>query len=359
MQLYPLEFQPVYKYRMWGGNKLQTVLNKEYEGDNIGESWEISDVKGDETEVMNGSLKGYTLSQLSNEFGTEFLGKKVYEAFGKEFPLLIKFIDAKTPLSVQVHPHDHIAKERHNSFGKNEMWYVMDADDKAEIIVGFNKDLDKSSYSKYLKDKKLLDVLNVVETDAGDTFYIPTGRVHAIGAGVLLAEIQQTSDITYRIYDYERVDKASGKTRELHNDLAMDVIDFKTHDSYKTYYSRNSNESNELVHSPYFRTNILPVQGNVNKDYSVIDSFVIYICTKGYVEVSSGDQTYVLKKGTPRKKVEQRCHLSGTVLKKKRVIVGPVQCTFQHLSEYPQYIFSYIQLLFHYLFVQLVLPSQF
>lgn len=298
MQLYPLEFQPVYKYRMWGGNKLQTVLNKQYEGDNIGESWEISDVKGDETEVKNGTLKGYTLRRLSREFGANFLGKNVYENFGDEFPLLIKFIDAQTPLSVQVHPHDPIAKRRHNSFGKNEMWYIMDADDNAEIIVGFNKDLDKESYSRYLENKDLLQVLNSVKTEAGDTFYIPTGRVHAIGAGVLLAEIQQTSDITYRIYDYERVDKATGTTRELHNDLALDVIDFETKENYKTEYNRSINESNVLVHSPYFRTNIIPLQGNITKNYSKLDSFVIYICTQGSLKVTYGDESYSLEKGS-------------------------------------------------------------
>jgi mannose-6-phosphate isomerase len=298
MVLYPLKFQPVYKYRMWGGNKLQTVLNKEYEEDQIGESWEISDVKGDETQVINGELAGYTLQRLSREFGADFLGKKVHETFGDEFPLLIKFIDAKTPLSVQVHPHDSVAKERHNSFGKNEMWYIMDADDHAEIIVGFNKELDKTSYSTYLEEKKLLEVLNTVQTKAGDTFYIPTGRVHAIGAGVLLAEIQQTSDITYRIYDYDRVDKLTGKTRELHNEQALDVIDFKTYDSYKTAYSRKPNQSNTLVHSPYFKTNIIPVQGTVDKEYSDLDSFVIYICTKGSVEIISGSDSYQLDKGS-------------------------------------------------------------
>jgi mannose-6-phosphate isomerase len=297
MQLYPLEFQPVYKYRMWGGNKLKTVLNKVYDEENVGESWEISDVEDDETVVKNGLLKGLTLRELSDKFGADLLGEKVYKTFGTEFPLLIKFIDAKTPLSVQVHPHDHIAKERHDSFGKNEMWYIMDADNNADIIVGFKEELDKNSYTKYLEDKRLIEVLNTVKTSAGDTFYIPTGRVHAIGAGVLLAEIQQTSDITYRIYDYDRVDKATGKTRELHNELALDVIDFKLHDNYKTDYSKKSNESNLLVHSPYFKTNILPVKGTLEKNYTIIDSFIIYICTKGSVEVLSKDQTYKLHKG--------------------------------------------------------------
>jgi len=297
MQLYPLEFQPVYKYRMWGGNKLKTVLNKVYDEENVGESWEISDVEDDETVVKNGLLKGLTLRELSDKFGADLLGEKVYKTFGTEFPLLIKFIDAKTPLSVQVHPHDHIAKERHDSFGKNEMRYIMDADNNADIIVGFKEELDKNSYTKYLEDKRLIEVLNTVKTSAGDTFYIPTGRVHAIGAGVLLAEIQQTSDITYRIYDYDRVDKATGETRELHNELALDVIDFKLHDNYKTDYSKKSNESNLLVHSPYFKTNILTLKGTLEKNYTIIDSFIIYICTKGRVEVLSKDQTYKLHKG--------------------------------------------------------------
>jgi mannose-6-phosphate isomerase len=211
MNLYPLKFTPISKYRLWGGNKLNTFLNKGFTGDNNGESWEISDVKGDETKVANGEFSGKTLKELSKQFKGKLLGNNVYETFGTEFPLLIKFIDAKTPLSIQVHPHDHIAKERHNSFGKNEMWYIMDADDNAEIIVGFNKQLDKKTYSEYLENNNVLEVLNSVKTKAGDAFNIPTGRVHAIGAGVLLAEIQQTSDITYRIYDYDRVDKTTGE----------------------------------------------------------------------------------------------------------------------------------------------------
>jgi len=297
MKLYPLLFQPIYKYRMWGGNKLKTVLHKNYSEENIGESWEISDVKGDETQVINGDLAGYTLQRLAKEFEADFLGKKVYNSFGEEFPLLIKFIDAKTPLSVQVHPHDPIAKERHNSFGKNEMWYVMDADEDAEIIVGFNQALDKKTYSRLLEEKRLLEVLNSVNTQAGDTFYIPTGRVHAIGAGVLLAEIQQTSDITYRIYDYDRVDQATGKTRDLHNELALDVIDFQTHTSYKTEYQKESNTVNTLVHSPYFITNILILDKKYNRDYAHLDSFVILICTKGSTELIVEERKYEIQKG--------------------------------------------------------------
>ncbi|GAA4270526.1 type I phosphomannose isomerase catalytic subunit [Hyunsoonleella aestuarii] len=297
MNLYPLKFTPISKYRLWGGNKLNTVLNKGFKGDNNGESWEISDVKGDETKVANGEFFGKTLKELSEQFKGQLLGNNVYKTFGTEFPLLIKFIDAKTPLSIQVHPHDHIAKECHDSFGKNEMWYIMDADDSAEIIVGFNKQLDKNSYSKYLENNKVLEVLNSVKTKAGDAFNIPTGRVHAIGSGVLLAEIQQTSDITYRIYDYDRVDKTTGEKRELHNDLALDVLDFEVQEAYTTAYKTESNVSNKLIHTPYFKTNIIYLTKEINKDYSKIDSFVIYICTEGCLEITVDNANYSLAKG--------------------------------------------------------------
>ena len=298
MALYPLKFLPLYKYRMWGGDKLKTVLNKDYHAENIGESWEISDVKGDETKVINGPLKGYTLRELAAEFKGGFLGESVYRKFGTEFPLLIKFIDAKTPLSIQVHPHDPIAKERHDSFGKNEMWYVMDADNDAEIIVGFDKSTDRKTYSKALDNGQVLELLNTEKAKVGDTFYIPTGRLHAIGAGVLLAEIQQTSDITYRVYDYNRVDKATGKTRELHNDLAIDVIDFKAHENYKTDYSKIINTTNTLVHSPYFTSNVLFVEGHLERDYSNLDSFVILMCVNGDANISYQNKTYTLPKGS-------------------------------------------------------------
>jgi mannose-6-phosphate isomerase len=297
MSLYPLKFTPISKYRMWGGDKLNTVLNKQFEQQQVGESWEISDVKGEQTLVANGSLSGKTLKELISTYQSELVGTNVYDKFGADFPFLIKFIDDKTPLSIQVHPHDHIAKERHDSFGKNEMWYIMDADYEAEIIVGFNKELTKESYTEQLQNESLLEVLNKEQTSAGDAFYIPTGRVHAIGAGVLLAEIQQTSDVTYRIYDYNRVDKATGETRELHNDLALDVIDFSVHDSYKTIYNNKPNTSNQLIHTDYFRSNILTIDQSFKKDYSDIDSFVIYICTEGALELTTDQGSYSLKKG--------------------------------------------------------------
>ncbi|WP_434035605.1 type I phosphomannose isomerase catalytic subunit [Formosa sp. 4Alg 33] len=297
MSLYPLKFTPLYKYRIWGGEKLKTVLHKDYQDESIGESWEISDVKGDKTVVSAGVLEGKTLEELTTEFKSDLVGANVYKLFGTEFPLLIKFIDAKTPLSIQVHPSNEIAKERHNSFGKNEMWYVMEAEKDAELIVGFNQKVDKASYVKALESGKILDVLNNDTVAKGDTYYIPTGRIHAIGSGVLLAEIQQTSDITYRIYDYERVDATTGKTRELHTDLAVDVIDYSVQDSYKTDYKVLENETNTLVHSPYFKTNILSINGKIEKDYTNLDSFVIYICVEGELELQWQGIDYQLVKG--------------------------------------------------------------
>lgn len=297
MELYPLKFTPVFKYRMWGGDKLKNVLNKDYAEENIGESWEISDVQGDETIVFEGSLKGKTLRDLISDYKGDFVGESVYNTFGDEFPLLIKFIDAKMPLSIQVHPSDAIAKERHNSFGKNEMWYVMRADEQAELIIGFDAKIDKEAYKNRLKSNSILEVMHHEKVNEGDTFYIPTGRIHAIGAGVLLAEIQQTSDITYRIFDYNRVDAHTGEKRELHNELALDVIDFTQHQSYKTHYKLIENKSAKLVHSPYFKTNIISVKGNLEKNYRLLDSFVIYICVEGSLEIIYQDYNYSLTYG--------------------------------------------------------------
>ncbi|WP_308993505.1 type I phosphomannose isomerase catalytic subunit [Mariniflexile litorale] len=297
MALYPIKFTPIYKYRIWGGNKLKTVLNKNYTQENIGESWEISDVKGDETIVSDGSLAGKTLRDLIKDFKEDAVGAHVYKTFGEEFPLLIKFIDAKTPLSIQVHPNNEIAKQRHNSFGKNEMWYVMEAEKDAELIVGFNQKVDKEAYVKALESGEVLKILNNDTVSKGDTYYIPTGRIHAIGAGVMLAEIQQTSDITYRIYDYDRVDSSTGKTRELHTDLAVDVIDYSFDTNYKTNYAITENKTNPLVHSPYFKTNIINIKGEIKKDFSDLDSFVIYICVEGSLELIYNDKVYKVAKG--------------------------------------------------------------
>ena len=278
-----LKFEPILKDKIWGGEKLAQLLNKNSDKTNIGESWEISDVENDTSIVANGILKGKDLKQLIATFKGDLVGDKIYKHFGEKFPLLIKFIDAKEALSIQLHPNDALAKERHNSFGKTEMWYVMQADEKANLIVGFEKEVTAQEYVENLENKTLLDVLNVDEVTEGDVYFIPTGRVHAIGAGVLLAEIQQTSDITYRIYDWDRPNP-DGTFRDLHTEEAIDAIDYSVKESYKTEYSKGNNIPSEVVSCPYFTTNVLPISKNVQVNHSDKDSFVIYMCVKGEVE---------------------------------------------------------------------------
>ncbi|WP_027395936.1 type I phosphomannose isomerase catalytic subunit [Aquimarina latercula] len=296
-ELYPIKFCPIFKYRMWGGEKLKNVLNKQYTEMNIGESWEISDIKESQTVVANGKFKGFTIKQLSKKYKERLLGKEVYDKFKEEFPLLIKFIDAREPLSIQVHPNNLLAKERHNSFGKNEMWYIMQADDDANIIIGFNKEVDQNTYSNHLRNNSLLEILNKEKVKKGDTFYIPTGKIHAIGSGVLLAEIQQTSDITYRIYDYNRIDSKLGKKRELHTELALDAMDYTFQKKHKTNYNILNNTHSPLVHSPYFKSHILRINKELVLDLSDIDSFVIYICVGGKLKLEYNKIEYDLKTG--------------------------------------------------------------
>lgn len=294
---YPIAFHPILKQRIWGGEKLVSVFKKESSEKGIGESWEISDVEGDVSVVANGPLQGKSLKALLREFKGDFVGHKNYDLFGDNFPILIKYIDAKTPLSIQVHPNNELAKQRHNSFGKNEMWYIMETDKNAELIIGFNQKVNQEEYMEALNNGDILEILNTEKIAQGDTFYIPTGRVHAIGAGVVLAEIQQTSDVTYRIYDYKRVDAKTGLERELHTHLALDAIDYTVHDSYKTPYKLKENESSKLVYAPYFKTNIIKLKGAIKKDYRTLDSFVIYMCVEGHARIKHNTTTYQLKLG--------------------------------------------------------------
>lgn len=291
-----LKFKPILKDKIWGGKKLSTVLNKDSNRNDIGESWEISDVEGDTSIVVNGYLAGKNLKELITDFKQDLVGNKIYNHFGDKFPLLIKFIDAKEALSIQLHPHDNLAKKRHNSFGKTEMWYVVQADDKANLIVGFQKEVTSKEYLHHLENKTLLDILNVDEVKKGDVYFIPTGRVHAIGAGVMLAEIQQTSDITYRIYDWDRPN-ADGTFRDLHTEEAIDALDYSAKKSYKTKYFKVQNEASEIVSCPYFTTNILPVLGNVKINHQEKDSFVIYMCVEGNVAFEHENQHETLKMG--------------------------------------------------------------
>ncbi|MDF0715470.1 mannose-6-phosphate isomerase [Muricauda sp. 334s03] len=296
MNLYPLKFKPILKERLWGGTKLKDILNKTITSDITGESWELSGVDGDISEVSNGNLAGTSLQSLMDEQGKALLGKSVVERFGNDFPILIKFIDAKKDLSIQLHPNDELAKKRHNSFGKTEMWYIMDADPGAKLIVGFNKDVEKEEYVKSLEEGTLTDLMNYEEVGEGDTFFINTGKIHAIGAGVLLAEIQQTSDITYRVFDFNRRDK-DGNLRELHTSLAVDAIDYEKKDDFKVDYPKIQDDVNAMVDCPYFKTNFLELGGPLKQDLSDRDSFTIYMCVGGTATINNDWGSASIKKG--------------------------------------------------------------
>lgn len=294
--MYPFKFNPILKERLWGGTKLKDVLGKEIPNEITGESWEISTVPGDVSIVSNGELAGTSLQELIDHNGEDVLGKSVVERFGKEFPILIKFIDAKQDLSIQLHPNDELARERHNSFGKTEMWYIMNADEDASLIVGFNKDVSKEEYAKSLEDDSLLTLLNYEKVKEGDTFFINTGKIHAIGAGVLLAEIQQTSDVTYRVFDFNRRDK-NGNLRELHTEQALDAIDYEKKDDFKVVYDREEDVVNDMVTCPYFTTNYIDLTKDLEQDISNRDSFTIYMCVGGSVAIANEHGSVTIQNG--------------------------------------------------------------
>lgn len=292
--LYPLVFEPILQDRIWGGTKLKTDLGKNIPTQTTGESWELSAVEGNVSVVKQGDYAGKPLSELLESFPNEVLGTAVHEKFGTQFPLLFKFLDAREDLSIQVHPNDALAKERHNSFGKTEMWYVMQADPGSRIIVGFQKKSSAEEYVQKLEERKLLDILNEAPVKKGDVYFLETGTIHAIGAGIVIAEIQQTSDITYRIYDWDRVD-ANGKGRQLHVEEALDAMNYNPTDTKKEY-ATEANQSNSMVNCPYFTTNFLPLIGSasVSKDGS---SFTVYICTEGSYTIEYDGVKYDFKKG--------------------------------------------------------------
>ncbi len=287
--LYPLKFEPIIKDPIWGGTKLRNLLNKTNATDKSGESWELSGVEGNISVVSNGYLAGNNLTELIEVYMGDLVGQKVFDKYGLVFPILIKFIDACDDLSIQVHPNDEVAAQRHDSFGKTEMWYVMQADENARLIAGFNSKVDKETYIKHLNNKTLPEILNAEIVKPGDVFFMPAGRIHAIGRGILLAEIQQTSNITYRVYDYERKD-SQGNSRELHTELAVDVIDYDFYTEYKTTYKPVLNDPVNIARCPYFTTNVLEINQPVERDMFTLDTFIIYMCIEGEVEIMYNDK---------------------------------------------------------------------
>ena len=295
MKAYPIKFAPILKEKIWGGEKLSKILNKKTNLKNVGESWEISGVEDNISVVANGPYKGESLNDLIKSHKSDFLGKKNTDTFGEEFPLLIKFLDAKTNLSVQVHPDDEMAKAQHNSFGKTEMWYIMDSDEGAEIVLGLkDNDLDKNVLGD-INASNVNDIFNTEQVKQGDSYFIPAGKIHAIGAGVLAAEIQQTSDITYRVYDWDRTD-ANGHQRDLHTDAAIKAT--KTFPSTgKSNYQLEADKTSNLVDCEYFTTNIFEVKSNQKRDYRNLDSFVIFMCVEGSAEVTIDNVTETVTMG--------------------------------------------------------------
>nr|WP_320058960.1 type I phosphomannose isomerase catalytic subunit [uncultured Bacteroides sp.] len=278
--MYPLKFEPILKQTLWGGDKIISFKHLNDELTEVGESWELSGVENSESVVANGVDKGLSLVEMVAKYREELVGEANYTRFGNKFPLLIKFIDAKQDLSIQVHPSDDLAKKRHNSMGKTEMWYVVGADKGAKLRSGFSEEITPKEYKDRVYNNTITDVLQEYEIHPGDVFFLPAGRVHSIGAGAFVAEIQQTSDITYRIYDFNRKD-ADGKTRELHTDLAREAINFEVVDDYRTSYETVENEPVELVACPYFTTSLYDMTEEISCDYSELDSFVIFICIEG------------------------------------------------------------------------------
>ena len=283
--LYPLKFKPLFKEKIWGGHKLQTILGKNFSPlPNCGESWEIAAFNEASNIITNGFLKDNTLEDILPIYMGDLVGEKVFDTYGETFPLLIKFIDANDDLSVQVHPNDDMSEKLYGQNGKTEMWYVIHAEKDAEINIGFNTPMTRDLLEKHIADNTLKDILNYVKARTGDVFYIPAGKIHAIGKGVLLAEIQQASDITYRLYDYNRKD-TNGKLRPLHIQEAYQAIDYQNTDNEPIRLPPTPNKSTSLVRSPYFITNILNFDKQVEKIYADMDSFVIYICLEGHAQL--------------------------------------------------------------------------
>ena len=286
--LYPFRFEPILKEIIWGGDEICVFKDIQPRKTGIGESWEVSHVKDNVSVVASGELKGQSLGDLIEAHKEKLLGKKVIERFGTTFPLLIKFIDARDSLSIQVHPDDKLAKERHNSFGKTEMWYIINAAPNAFLYSGFAKTITPEQYVQSLEDDTFVSYLQKYEVKPGDAFFLPAGRVHAIGAGCFIAEIQQTSDVTYRIYDYNRKD-ANGNPRELHTDLAKDAIDYQVYPDYKLRPTSGKEEVESMVHCHYFTTNLIEAKEGKTITQTHDDTFAIYICLEGHAVLTDNN----------------------------------------------------------------------
>ena len=310
-----LKFKPLLKQTIWGGDKIIPFKQLGDSLDNVGESWEISGVKDNETIVADGPLEGKSLNTVVEEMGAKLVGHDNYKRFGNEFPLLIKFIDARDDLSIQVHPTDEIAVRQGRKRGKTEMWYLMASDPGAKLYSGLKREITPEEYKKMVEDDTICDVLAQYEVKEDDVFFLPAGRIHAIGIGCFLAEIQQTSDVTWRIYDFKRKDK-NGNYRELHTKQAAEAIDYHVEKDYRTEYRPEKNQGVNIVNCPYFNTAVYDLDEPMTLDYSGLDSFVILIGLKGEGTITDAEgNTTSLKAGetvlVPAEETEVK--VSGTV----------------------------------------------
>lgn len=289
IDLYPLSFVPIFKSKIWGGNKLKSFLNKDIPPGNIGESWEISSLENNISIVEKGELEGLSIVDVLRLYGNDLVGTKSYLLFGDKFPLLIKYIDAHQDLSIQVHPNNNEAL-KYNSFGKTEMWYVCQADVNASLIAGFKQESSKEELLNALENNNIEQILNQEIVQAEDAFLIPAHSIHSIGKGVLLAEIQQASDLTFRLYDYNRTD-SNGKKRDLHVSEAIKMIDYSEHSC------RIIKNDELMVECEFFTTKQIIINGNLNKCLRHIDSFVIYMCVAGEIEIIYKEEIFFIRRG--------------------------------------------------------------
>lgn len=298
MTLYPLLFEPNLHSVVWGGNQLRPYKGLEPSDEPIGESWEVSAVPSSTSIISNGAYKGKDLISIINEQSEAILGKKVNEKYDGKLPLLVKFIDAKRDLSIQVHPNDEMAMREHGKMGKTEMWYVIKAEEGAHLYAGFKEEITPQEYQQRIADGSITEVLADHQVKTGDVFYLPAGRVHAICGGILLAEVQQSSDVTYRIFDYNRLG-LDGKPRELHTELAAKALDYHVEEEYRTAYSESPNKAIQIIDTPYFDVRVLEISKSFHRNMKKYDSFIITMCIEGDCKIhvrSTGEET-LLKQG--------------------------------------------------------------
>ena len=296
--MYPFLFEPNLHSVVWGGQRLRPYKGLEPSDELIGESWEVSAVPNSCSVISNGEWKGQSLIAVIDQYPDEILGKKVNKKYGGKLPLLVKFIDAKRDLSIQVHPNDEMARRRHGKMGKSEMWYVISADEGSHLYAGFKKKITPDEYQRRIADGTIVDVLADHSVQAGDVFYLPAGRVHAICGGILLAEVQQSSDVTYRIYDYNRPGM-DGKPRELHTELAAEALDYRVEDQYRTEYEETANKALKIIDSPYFVVRVMEISKPFHRNLLKYDSFIISMCIEGdcTLRVKATGDEILLKQG--------------------------------------------------------------